>query len=196
MPRTQEQNEQIRESRRKQIMETAMEMFAREGYGHVSISSLAKQAGISKGLMYNYFESKEQLLQEIIHAAIQEIMQYFDPNHDGVLTREEFALFIRKTFQLMHQDKEHWLKFFGLVIQPNVMQYLQNSAMVEGMDTFFEMFYLYFKQQGFEDPELEMLNLAVIIEGLGMVTIFYQKITEIPDLLLEKLEDRIIKMYT
>ncbi len=61
-PRTQEQFEEMRESRRQQIMDAALELFAQEGYSHCSISQLAGHAGISKGLMYNYFESKEALL--------------------------------------------------------------------------------------------------------------------------------------
>jgi AcrR family transcriptional regulator len=65
-PRTPEQFEAMRESRRKQIMDAALELFASKGYSNCSISQLAAQAGISKGLMYNYFDSKEALLMAII----------------------------------------------------------------------------------------------------------------------------------
>ncbi|NOR33588.1 MAG: TetR family transcriptional regulator, partial [Bacteroidales bacterium] len=46
-PRTPEQFEEIRESRRQQIMDAALELFASEGYSHCSISQLAVHAGIS-----------------------------------------------------------------------------------------------------------------------------------------------------
>ena len=196
MPRTKEQFEEIRENRKQQIMEIAMTLFARDGYGHVSISMLANEAGISKGLMYNYFESKEQLLREIIETSMHEISRYFDPNQDGVLTEAEFILFIRKTFQLMKDEREYWMKFFSLIIQPNVLPILKNSSFLISIDRFMGMFNDYFREHDFEDPALEMLNLAVIIEGLGMIMIFYQNVTEIPMDLLEKLENRIIKMYT
>ncbi|MBE9517361.1 MAG: helix-turn-helix transcriptional regulator, partial [Bacteroidetes bacterium] len=51
-PRTPEQFEEMRVSRRDQIMEAALDLFASEGYSHCSISQLAAHAGISKGLMY------------------------------------------------------------------------------------------------------------------------------------------------
>jgi AcrR family transcriptional regulator len=57
-PRTQAQFTEMRETRRLQIMEAALELFATDGYGHCTISRLAAHAGISKGLMYNYFSSK------------------------------------------------------------------------------------------------------------------------------------------
>ena len=196
MPRTKEQFEKIRESRKQHIMNTAMELFAKEGYGHVSIALLAKQAGISKGLMYNYFDSKEQLLKEILDTGMEEVMQYFDPNHDGVLTTEEFILFIRKTFQLMREDKKLWMKFFRLLIQPKVSPFLQDSSMAKFMEQYYSMFETYFRNQGFEDPMLEVLNLFVLIEGFGMMMIFYDGITALPEELFIKFEERIIKTYT
>ena len=59
MPRTPEQFEKIREEKRNHIMEVALECFANEGYHSTSISKIAKSAGISKGLIYNYFELNE-----------------------------------------------------------------------------------------------------------------------------------------
>lgn len=177
-------------------MESALELFASEGYGHVSIASLAAHAGISKGLMYNYFKSKEDLLQEVINFVVSEILEYIDPNHDGVLTEEEFKLFIRKTFQLMRENSDFYTKFFSLVLQPNVSDFFMKSPMITQMGSYFEMFQDYFREHGFEDPELEVLNLSIIIEGLGVMMIYYSRMIEIPGHLFDKLEQRIINTYT
>jgi AcrR family transcriptional regulator len=64
-PRTKIQFEEIRESKRRKILDAAVECFATTGFHAVSISDLAKHAGISKGLMYNYFSSKDELLKAI-----------------------------------------------------------------------------------------------------------------------------------
>ena len=61
-PRTPQQLDKIRKERRKAIMDTSLEVFSEYGYESASISMIAKKVGISKGLMYNYFESKEELL--------------------------------------------------------------------------------------------------------------------------------------
>ena len=196
MPRTKEQFEEIRQERKFQIMDAALDLFAAEGYGHVSISALASHLGISKGLMYNYFQSKEELLQEALNYATQEIFEYFDPNHDGVLTEEEFILFIRKTFELMREKNDFYTKFFGLIIQPNVMDLAMKSDMMHYMHQYLEIFKVYFENMGFEDPMLEVLNLSIMIEGLGMMMVFYSRLTEVPEGLFEKLEERIIKTYT
>ena len=47
-------------------MSVALKLFAEKGYHATSISQIAVKAKVSKGLMYNYFSSKEDLLDEII----------------------------------------------------------------------------------------------------------------------------------
>lgn len=195
MPRTREQYEQIRRDRRDQIMSTALEMFASEGYGHVSIAALAQRAGISKGLMYNYFSSKEELLKEILNEGIEQIMTSLNPNHDGTLTTEEFELFIRKTFQLMHDKRAFFTKFFSMIIQPNVKVLLKESSLVQFMDAYFGMFITYFTEQGHEDPLLEMFELSVILEGFGIMMIYYDDLADLPPELYKKYENRIIQKY-
>jgi AcrR family transcriptional regulator len=54
------------EERRLQIMETALKVFADKGFKGASIKDIAEAAGISQGLMYHYFKSKENLLAETI----------------------------------------------------------------------------------------------------------------------------------
>ncbi len=196
MPRTKKQYEQIRKDRRSQIMSTALEMFAREGFGHVSIAALSQGAGISKGLMYNYFSGKEDLLKEILNEGIEQIMTSLDPNRDGILTTNEFELFIRKTFQLMHEKRTFFTKFFSIIIQPNVKAFLKESSLVQFVEQYFGMFNRYFSEQGYEDPMLEIFELSVILEGFGLMMIYYDDLADLPPELYQKYEERIINKYT
>ena len=83
-PRTPKQFEQMREEKKTLIMDVALEHFAKEGYHNTTITHIAKHAGISKGLMYNYFESKEELLTEIINRSMEGVAKYIDPDKDGI----------------------------------------------------------------------------------------------------------------
>jgi AcrR family transcriptional regulator len=53
------------EDRREQIITAALEVFARKGYTQASNKDIARQAGITSGLIYHYFESKDALLKAI-----------------------------------------------------------------------------------------------------------------------------------
>ncbi|MFW5756578.1 MAG: TetR/AcrR family transcriptional regulator, partial [Tangfeifania sp.] len=86
MPRSSEQFNDIRKQKKKLIMDTALELFAENGFHATSISQIAKKAGISKGLAYNYFESKDEILDQIVKSGFDSVYSHFDMNHDGVLT--------------------------------------------------------------------------------------------------------------
>ena len=57
-----EKQQQIHEMRRKQIVEAAITLFDTQGYADTKISDITEKAGISKGLVYRYFKSKEDIL--------------------------------------------------------------------------------------------------------------------------------------
>jgi len=74
-PRTKDQFEVIRQKSRENIENIALELFAIKGYHATSISQIAEKAQISKGLLYNYYKSKEHLLNTVITKIYDEIMQ-------------------------------------------------------------------------------------------------------------------------
>ncbi len=121
-PRTARQFREIREEKRALIMETALEHFAEKGFSETTINHIAKRAGISKGLMYNYFESKEALLTEIIDKSVNEVYQYFDIDRDGYLSEEEFEFFIRKVSIMLKEKRSFWKLLFQLLMQYGVRE--------------------------------------------------------------------------
>jgi AcrR family transcriptional regulator len=194
-PRTQEQFEEMRLSRRQQIMDSAMHLFAKEGYGHCSISQLAEHAGISKGLMYNYFSSKEELLAAIIEKGLGQLMNLFDPDHDGTLQPHEFEDFVRKIFAAMREHQEFWILYISVILQPGVKEFLKDKPIISYMEQFTSMLMDYFKRKGFEDPFLEVITLSALIEGFGVLMIYAYPAISMPDEMIRKYEDRIIEMY-
>jgi AcrR family transcriptional regulator len=52
----------VSEERRNQILESATKVFAREGFANARMDDLAAESGVSKGLLYWYFKSKEEII--------------------------------------------------------------------------------------------------------------------------------------
>jgi AcrR family transcriptional regulator len=52
--------------RKSQILEAALNVFARKGYGEATVPDVADEAGVAVGTIYNYFESKRDLLTSIV----------------------------------------------------------------------------------------------------------------------------------
>jgi AcrR family transcriptional regulator len=80
-------------AKRRQIMDGARKVFLAQGFDGASMGEIARAAGVSKGTLYVYFDSKEKLFEEITHEACSaqaEGVFAFDPaDHDvaAVLTR-------------------------------------------------------------------------------------------------------------
>ena len=66
MARREERKEQITEYRQKQILEAALDVFSKKGYGEATIPDIAREAGVAVGTIYNYYESKRDLLVSLV----------------------------------------------------------------------------------------------------------------------------------
>jgi TetR/AcrR family fatty acid metabolism transcriptional regulator len=51
--------------RRRQILDAAVRVFARQGFHACRVSDIAREAGVAYGLVYHYFNSKEQVMNEL-----------------------------------------------------------------------------------------------------------------------------------
>lgn len=52
--------------RREQLLDAALDVFARKGFEGASTREIARSAGVAEGLLYHYFETKAQLLWAVI----------------------------------------------------------------------------------------------------------------------------------
>jgi TetR/AcrR family transcriptional regulator, fatty acid metabolism regulator protein len=66
--------------RRRQILDAAIRVFAHQGFHACRVSDIAREAGVAYGLVYHYFDSKDQVLNELfaerwslLLAAIREV---------------------------------------------------------------------------------------------------------------------------
>jgi AcrR family transcriptional regulator len=69
MPKSKERCQEIRAEMRNTILQKSLLYFARNGFAGTRISDLSKSIGIAQGTIYVYFESKEDLFQEILKIA-------------------------------------------------------------------------------------------------------------------------------
>lgn len=99
-----------KEQRKREIVLVALEVFAEFGFEATSISRIAEAAGVSKGSIYLYFDSKEELIVEVacawVAAVEQRISPLLDENPDPLirlrtLFRESTAAFIENPRMIM-----------------------------------------------------------------------------------------------
>lgn len=84
------------EERRESILDAANEVFGEHGFEHVRIDDVAAAAGISKALIYEHFESKQDLYSELMNRAAIDLLRVLvaaaaAPGMEGPLRMENAA---------------------------------------------------------------------------------------------------------
>jgi AcrR family transcriptional regulator len=124
MPRSIKQNAQMRQATKAAVVNSAMTLFAQNGYAHTTTRAIAKEAGISTGLMYHYFNGKENLLQAVFDTCMDIIDAELDGpcNHTPPGTR--IPKMMHAIFDLLASNSDFWALFYMLRSQPAIMRIL------------------------------------------------------------------------
>lgn len=166
-PRTQKQFEDIREEKRALILNSALRLFADRGFYATSIRALADEADISKGLVYNYFESKEEILIQLFNRFILLVSKLLNPNSDEEITNEEMELFFNNFTSSMNSDREYWMLYFQLSMQKSVLELIQRDILKSEMFVKYRQLTYKFFADRFPDPMQQMLFFSFLIKGFS-----------------------------
>jgi AcrR family transcriptional regulator len=184
MPRTPEQYEEIRNEKKRMIMNVALELFANEGYHTTSISRIAERANISKGLLYNYFESKEELLRSIMNSLTTEVIDMIDPDHNNEVTQEEALRFFDNYFDMLKNRREQMKLYYQLSVQPQVVGFLLSEQLSSTAVSVQKLLFDYFLQKSQIDPAIGMFHISSVIKGFSLQYVFAPEM--FPDEVVEK----------
>ncbi|HEY0740800.1 MAG TPA: TetR/AcrR family transcriptional regulator [Chryseosolibacter sp.] len=171
------------------ILETALRLFASQGYSATPISQIAKEAGVSQGLMYNFYSSKGELLRSVMQqgsADIAESMKAYSTVSDP---REAIRVHVNATIRIIRKKKEFWRLLHALRLQGAVLGEVQHLfAEIVTMVT--KIFGKVFGELGFENPKLEAQLFLTQIDG---IVIMYLQNEKFP---IQQLGNQLIKRYT
>lgn len=67
--------ERVIVDRRAQILDAARSVLSRQGYAETSMKDIAREAGVAAGLLHYYFESKEEILVQVVEQLVDEISE-------------------------------------------------------------------------------------------------------------------------
>ncbi len=119
--------------KRQLILDSALDLMARRGYHGVSVKDIAKEADISLGSMYTYFDSKEQLVNELYRHWKGVFTQFV-----GLAPREEpqkpLAAIPEESTRTAHK---HLCRQLGGFMQtyPKAFQFLEAQFHAEYLDS-------------------------------------------------------------
>ncbi|MGC9965616.1 MAG: TetR/AcrR family transcriptional regulator [Syntrophobacteraceae bacterium] len=101
-------------SAKERILEAALEIFSQKGFHPATTDEIAERAGVGKGTLYRYFETKDKLFAELVRLRLEELEiragSVMD-GHDDVLTM--ISKYIRVYFEFFDGNQ----RLFRLIVQ-------------------------------------------------------------------------------
>ena len=116
----------VSEQRKDQILDAATNVFSRRGFHDARVDDIAEEAGLSKGTLYWYFKSKD----DIIIGLLDRLFEFGASGVRELQSKEMPATeMLRQAIDLLIKDLDRWLKliplayeFLGLLFRRKIVQ--------------------------------------------------------------------------
>lgn len=117
MPKSKEVNEHIKEERKLSILMSALKLFSVRGYDAVRINEIAEDAGCSRGLLYHYYESKEDIFHDLMEYSHQKISSFnlFDRTNKDITAKDQLIHFFDAIINILNGDLERCYFFYMFI---------------------------------------------------------------------------------
>lgn len=164
-PKSEEQFEAIRQERVSNILNAALQLFAEQGIDNTSISAIAREAGISKGLIYNYFSSKDELLEKLLRQGFEVFEKFLgDLDHED----EHFLIVLLRKYKDSLQHNTRFWKLYGTLSMRLYHRGEVFQHMLQEMRNWRHYIDEVFRDAGFAKPEIMSWRLMAFLDGVAL----------------------------
>ncbi|WP_028596658.1 TetR/AcrR family transcriptional regulator [Paenibacillus assamensis] len=192
MPRTPEENERIRQAAKEKIHAAAMTLFVKKGYHATSVEEVSKLANISKGLLYNYYKGKEDLLAAMIQVRIEEISEVIETAAVIKTPIEQLRYIVDGALDNVYQRPEVYRFYLNLQTQPEDDRVLAayRQQLNEEARKQFEVQCQIFEKLGVKEPRMRSLFFSSALHGTMLMIATYTE--RFP---VEKMKQQLMREY-
>ncbi len=128
MPRNKDLNEKVKDARREQILSNALKLFARKGLAATKITDISTASNISQGLLYHYYQSKEEIFVELLRSAYNNMVAAVLALERLPLSPlEKIKMAIEKLLQGFDENKDT-AYYYLLINQASIFEAIPDEA--------------------------------------------------------------------
>jgi AcrR family transcriptional regulator len=107
--------------RRERILRAAQEVFAQKGYHGAALEEIAQASGTSKALIYEHFDSKRELYDQLLAKHVDELWRRFRANAAaGASGEERLRTGVDTFFAWVEERREAWRALFRDAADPEL----------------------------------------------------------------------------
>ena len=112
--------EEKNQQTKRRIMESALKEFAEQGYGASSVNNICSCEGVSKGIIYHYFQTKDELYLACVDGCFRALTEYLREKLilEGETVHRQLQLYFDARFEFFQAFPMYRRIFYEAVIMP------------------------------------------------------------------------------
>ena len=146
--------------KQEKILNTALKLFAENGYDSTSTSKVAKAAGVSEGLIFRHYTNKEGLLSAIMEQGKQSALSMYKYILEQQDPKSVIRGIIKLPFTLSEEHYNFWKLLYALKWQADVYDHSISAPVKEALINAFT-------KLNAEDPDAEAEGVLLLIDGIA-----------------------------
>lgn len=189
----------MRAQSRETILTAALEVFGRSSFADGTTAAVAERAGVSKGLVFNYFPTKEDLLQALVEKTLGEALDFWEAQPWQGPARDQLASWVDNALAQVLRRPGFYRLYFSLALQPGGSAAVDRAlaALEPRLRSYLERAETLFQEIGSAAPALDARLLQSAINGLAQAIVaspgYSREGGLIPDVGL--LRDRLLRIF-
>jgi AcrR family transcriptional regulator len=166
-PRSARANAALRQATRAKILSGSLEVFAERGFAAASMAEIARRSGVSKGLAYHYFDTKEALLEAALGAHLDELLELTRDIRQHADPVERLAALIDGLVRYVDERPGVFRLYLCLVLQaPAGVLEESLEKLREPVETYLDEVRHLFADLGARDPETDTALFRATLLGV------------------------------
>ncbi len=179
---------------KERIMNAAFELFSSRGYDKVSLNDVIAKAGVSKGGLFHYFDSKYSLGRDCLIQWADEHMApiLIDDRSTNIEPEDILVHFIDSYIEMMVADSS-LMKFFWSIFDEAMTNKKDQEIWIIFLEKYIQFVESAYSEMKVKDPRMKAL---ILLSNLDGITLYYSILRETDSNIdLEALKNELIRTY-
>lgn len=197
MARSPALNEAMRRRSITTIQGAALTEFAERGFHAATMARIAERAGVAKGLIYNYYATKDELLTALVAERLRSLAADATEIPPDASARDVLRLRVDQAVERAVTEHDFYRIYFGLLLQPAMAPVIAQveASLATELDAEATRLATAFAQVS-EHPSTDLLLFQLALNGLALTLLIRPELRERPDAFpLAALRERLVELF-
>ncbi len=152
---------------KQKLFDAAIKLFESQGYFATTVEQITVEAGVSKGLVYNYFKSKEELLAVLIAETTEKMESVAETLAPSASIEKSLSLFINNYFKYLEGEKRFLKLQLMLMIMPELKEIVK-APLRQRAELLLKILNDWFKHASISEPKNKARVFLALLDGVAL----------------------------